>query len=416
MDTLDRMGQRAKAASRLLAGAGTEQKNAALYAVAQALEEHSAAILEANAADVAAAREAGMTPALIDRLTLTAARIGGMADGVRQTAALPDPIGEVVEGFRRPNGLKIRRERVPLGVVGIIYEARPNVTSDAAALCLKAGNAVLLRGGKEAIRANIAVTAAIREGLASAGLPADAVQLLEDTSRETASAMMRMNEYLDVLIPRGGAGLIRSVVQNATVPVIETGTGNCHVYVDKDADVAMAAAIAVNAKASRPSVCNAAETLLIHADIAEKALPVIAAGMRKHQVELRCCPRAAAILRDVETVAATEEDWATEYLDYILAVRVVDSLEEAMTHIAQYGTGHSECIVTDNERAAEAFLDGVDAAAVYVNASTRFTDGGEFGLGAEIGISNQKLHARGPMGLRELTTTKYIIIGNGQIR
>lgn len=416
MDTLDRMGQRAKAASRLLAGAGTEQKNAALYAVAQALEEHSAAILKANAADVAAAREAGMTPALIDRLTLTAARIGGMADGVRQTAALPDPIGEVVEGFRRPNGLKIRRERVPLGVVGIIYEARPNVTSDAAALCLKAGNAVLLRGGKEAIRANIAVTAAIREGLASAGLPADAVQLLEDTSRETASAMMRMNEYLDVLIPRGGAGLIRSVVQNATVPVIETGTGNCHVYVDKDADVAMAAAIAVNAKASRPSVCNAAETLLIHADIAEKALPVIAAGMREHQVELRCCPRAAAILRDVETVAATEEDWATEYLDYILAVRVVDSLEEAMTHIAQYGTGHSECIVTDNERAAEVFLDGVDAAAVYVNASTRFTDGGEFGLGAEIGISNQKLHARGPMGLRELTTTKYIIIGNGQIR
>lgn len=416
MDTLDRMGQRAKAASRLLAGAGTEQKNAALYAVAQALEEHSAAILEANAADVAAAREAGMTPALIDRLTLTAARIGGMADGVRQTAALPDPIGEVVEGFRRPNGLKIRRERVPLGVVGIIYEARPNVTSDAAALCLKAGNAVLLRGGKEAIRANIAVTAAIREGLASAGLPADAVQLLEDTSRETASAMMRMNEYLDVLIPRGGAGLIRSVVQNATVPVIETGTGNCHVYVDKDADVAMAAAIAVNAKASRPSVCNAAETLLIHADIAEKALPVIAAGMQEHQVELRCCPRAAAILRDVETVAATEEDWATEYLDYILAVRVVDSLEEAMTHIAQYGTGHSECIVTDNERAAEVFLDGVDAAAVYVNASTRFTDGGEFGLGAEIGISNQKLHARGPMGLRELTTTKYIIIGNGQIR
>ncbi len=416
MDTLDRMGQRAKAASRLLAGAGTEQKNAALYAVAQALEEHSAAILEANAADVAAAREAGMTPALIDRLTLTAARIGGMADGVRQTAALPDPIGEVVEGFRRPNGLKIRRERVPLGVVGIIYEARPNVTSDAAALCLKAGNAVLLRGGKEAIRANIAVAAAIREGLASAGLPADAVQLLEDTSRETAAAMMRMNEYLDVLIPRGGAGLIRSVVQNATVPVIETGTGNCHVYVDKDADVAMAAAIAVNAKASRPSVCNAAETLLVHADIAEKALPVIAAGMREHRVELRCCPRAAAILRDVETVAATEEDWATEYLDYILAVRVVDSLEEAMTHIAQYGTGHSECIVTDNERAAEAFLDGVDAAAVYVNASTRFTDGGEFGLGAEIGISNQKLHARGPMGLRELTTTKYIIVGNGQIR
>ena len=406
METLETLGKRAKAASRLLAGAGTKRKNAALLAVARALEEQSPAILAANAADVAAAREAGMTPALIDRLSLTAARIEGMAEGVRQTAALPDPVGEVVEGFRRPNGLQIRRERVPLGVVGIIYEARPNVTSDAAALCLKAGNAVLLRGGKEAIR----------DGLASEGLPADAVQLLEDTSRETASAMMRMNEYLDVLIPRGGAGLIRSVVQNATVPVIETGTGNCHIYVDKDADVAMAAAIAVNAKVSRPSVCNAAETLLVHADIAEKALPVIAAGMQEHHVELRCCPRAAAILRDMQLTAATEEDWATEYLDYILAVRVVDSLEDAMTHIAQYGTGHSECIVTDSARAAEAFLDQVDAAAVYLNASTRFTDGAEFGLGAEIGISTQKLHSRGPMGLRELTTTKYIVVGNGQIR
>ena len=406
METLETLGKRAKAASRLLAGAGTKRKNAALLAVARALEEQSPAILAANAADVAAAREAGMTPALIDRLSLTAARIEGMAEGVRQTAALPDPVGEVVEGFRRPNGLQIRRERVPLGVVGIIYEARPNVTSDAAALCLKAGNAVLLRGGKEAIR----------DGLASEGLPADAVQLLEDTSRETASAMMRMNEYLDVLIPRGGAGLIRSVVQNATVPVIETGTGNCHIYVDKDADVAMAAAIAVNAKVSRPSVCNAAETLLVHADIAEKALPVIAAGMQEHHVELRCCPRAAAILRDMQLTAATEEDWATEYLDYILAVRVVDSLEDAMTHIAQYGTGHSECIVTDSARAAEAFLDQVDAAAVYLNAATRFTDGAEFGLGAEIGISTQKLHSRGPMGLRELTTTKYIVVGNGQIR
>ena len=398
METLETLSKRAKAASRLLAGAGTKRKNAALLAVARALEEQSPAILAANAADVAAAREAGMTPALIDRLSLTAARIEGMAEGVRQTAALPDPVGEVVEGFRRPNGLQIRRERVPLGVVGIIYEARPNVTSDAAALCLKAGNAVLLRGGKEAIRANIAIAAAIRDGLASEGLPADAVQLLEDTSRETASAMMRMNEYLDVLIPRGGAGLIRSVVQNATVPVIETGTGNCHIYVDKDADVAMAAAIAVNAKVSRPSVCNAA------------------AGMQEHHVELRCCPRAAAILRDMQLTAATEEDWATEYLDYILAVRVVDSLEDAMTHIAQYGTGHSECIVTDSARAAEAFLDQVDAAAVYLNASTRFTDGAEFGLGAEIGISTQKLHSRGPMGLRELTTTKYIVVGNGQIR
>ncbi|MBE6757790.1 MAG: glutamate-5-semialdehyde dehydrogenase, partial [Ruminococcaceae bacterium] len=300
------------------------------------------------------------------------------------------------------------------GVIGIIYEARPNVTADAAALCLKSGNATLLRGGKEAIRSNTAVVAALREGLCAADLPADAVQLLEDTSRETATAMMRLNEYLDVLIPRGGAGLIRSVVENATVPVIQTGVGNCHVYVDETADLAMAADIITNAKASRPSVCNAAETLLVHRAVAKEGLPLMAAKLAAHNVLLRGCEATRSLLP--EAAPATEEDWATEYGDYILAVKVVDSLEEAITHINTYGTGHSECIVTDSHRAAEHFTAAVDAAAVYVNASTRFTDGGEFGLGAEIGISTQKLHARGPMGLRELTTAKFIINGNGQCR
>lgn len=416
METLEIMGRRAKEAARTLAHTGTAAKNAGLEAIASALEAHEEAILAANAADVAAAKEAGITGAMVDRLSLSPARIAGMADGVRQIIALTDPVGEVVDGHRHPNGLKIQKIRVPLGAVGIIYEARPNVTSDAAALCLKAGNAVLLRGGKEAIRSNTAIAAAIREGLTAAGLPEDAVQLVEDTSRETANAMMRLNEYLDVLVPRGGAGLIRSVVQNATVPVIETGVGNCHIYVDAAADIAMAAAITINAKVSRPSVCNAAETLLVHRDIADAALPVIAAGLTEKGVTLHCCPRAAAILQDIPTVAATEEDWTTEYLNLDMAVRVVDSLEEAITHIAQYGTGHSECIVTDSHRAAEAFQDQVDAAAVYVNASTRFTDGGEFGLGAEIGISTQKLHTRGPMGVRELTTVKFLINGTGQIR
>jgi glutamate-5-semialdehyde dehydrogenase len=416
METLEIMGRRAKEAARTLAHTGTAAKNAGLEAIASALMAAQDAILAANAADVAAAKEAGITGAMVDRLSLSPARIAGMADGVRQIIALTDPVGEVVDGHRHPNGLKIQKIRVPLGAVGIIYEARPNVTSDAAALCLKAGNAVLLRGGKEAIRSNTAIAAAIREGLTAAGLPEDAVQLVADTSRETANAMMRLNEYLDVLVPRGGAGLIRSVVQNATVPVIETGVGNCHIYVDAAADIAMAAAITINAKVSRPSVCNAAETLLVHRDIADAALPVIAAGLTEKGVTLHCCPRAAAILKDLPTAAATEEDWAAEYLNLDMAVRVVDSLEEAITHIAQYGTGHSECIVTDSHRAAEAFQDQVDAAAVYVNASTRFTDGGEFGLGAEIGISTQKLHTRGPMGVRELTTVKFLINGTGQIR
>lgn len=410
------MGMLARQAARMLATAGEAKKNAALEAIAAALEAHIPAILKANGMDVEAAAAAGTPQAMLDRLSLSETRIKGMADGVREVMALTDPVGETVEGFRRPNGLRIQKVRVPMGVIGIIYEARPNVTSDAAALCLKAGNAVILRGGREAIRSNTAVAEAIREGLIQGGLPADAVQLVTDTSRETATAMMRMNGMIDVLIPRGGAGLIRSVVENATVPVIETGTGNCHVYVDKDADIAMAAAIAVNAKTSRPSVCNAAETLLVHQDIAPRALPVISAGLREKNVTLRCCGRSAAILAGTPCEKAEEQDWGTEYLDYIMAVRVVDSLEEAVAHIAAYGTGHSECIVTDSYAAAEQFTAQVDAAAVYVNASTRFTDGGEFGMGAEIGISTQKLHARGPMGLRELTTVKYIIRGDGQIR
>ena len=416
LHTLNSMGKCARAAARRLAVADTALKDRTLEAIALSLLRHTQDILDKNRLDLDAAAQAGMSKAMLDRLALTAERIQGMAEGIRQIIALSDPVGEIVDGFRRPNGLRIEKTRVPMGVVGIIYEARPNVTSDAAALCLKAGNAVILRGGKEAIRSNQAVAAAIREGLEAGGLPADAVQLVEDTSRETATAMMRLNQYIDVLIPRGGSGLIRAVVENATVPVIETGVGNCHVYVDASADIAMATAITVNAKASRPSVCNAAETLLVHRDIAPAALPVIARALKEQHVALRCCGRSAALLADMETSPATEEDWATEYHDYIMAVRIVDSLDEAIAHIAAYGTGHSECIVTDSHAAAERFTAEVDAAAVYVNASTRFTDGGEFGMGAEIGISTQKLHARGPMGLRELTTVKYIVYGSGQVR
>ena len=413
---LNQMGQQARAAARRLAAATTGDKNNALLAMAAQLQAQTDAILAANARDVARAKENGMSQSMLDRLSLSKDRIDGMADGVRQVAALPDPIGEVMDGFRRPNGLKIEKVRVPLGVIGIIYEARPNVTSDAAALCLKAGNAAILRGGKEAIDSNTAIANALRDGLAAAGLPADAVQLIPDTSRETATRLMRLNEYLDVLIPRGGAGLIRSVVENATVPVLETGTGNCHIYVDASADIDMACAITVNAKASRPSVCNAAETLLVHEAIAEKALPALGKALAKAGVRLHADDRSRALMAGVDAVPATEQDWATEYLDYDMAVKVVPSLEAAIDHITRYSTGHSECIVTDSQSAAQQFVDQVDAAAVYVNASTRFTDGGEFGLGAEIGISTQKLHARGPMGLRELTTCKYIITGNGQIR
>ena len=415
MTEVTRLAKAAKEASYVLALASTALKNSAVAAIADAIEEKCGEILAANAEDVAAARENGISESLVDRLKLSAKRIYAIAAAVREVCALDDPIGKKDGGCVRPNGLNITRVRVPLGVVGMIYEARPNVTADAAVLCLKSGNACVLRGGKEAIRSNIAIADAMRAAIESVGLPADCITLVEDTSRQTASEMMTANGLIDVLIPRGGAGLIRSVVQNATVPVIETGTGNCHIYVDASADIDMAANIAVNAKCSRPSVCNAAESFLVHRDAAEQFLRKAAPMLEKYSVEIRGCERTRAVLGD-SVVPATEEDYATEFLDYIVSVRVVDSIEEAMEHIARYGTHHSECIVTESYSAAKLFTDRVDAAAVYVNASTRFTDGGEFGLGAEIGISTQKLHARGPMGLAELTTVKYVVLGEGQIR
>ena len=386
-----------------------------MLAAAAALEKHAGKILAANREDTDAARASGMRPSMLDRLTLTEARIHSMAEGVRQIAAQADPIGSVLEGHTNANGLKIEKVRVPLGVIGMIYEARPNVTADAAALCLKAGNAVILRGGKEAIQSNTAIAEILREAVAGEGLPEDSIQLIRDTTRESSIALMNLTGYLDVLIPRGGAGLIRSVVENSHVPVIETGVGNCHVFVDETADIDMAASIIFNAKTSRPSVCNAIETILVHKNIAARALPAIKAKLDEKNVELRGCERTREILGDC-VIPAVESDWSEEYLDYILAIKVVDSLDDALAHIAQYSSGHSEAIVTENYRNAERFLSEVDAAAVYVNASTRFTDGGEFGLGAEIGISTQKLHARGPMGVNELTSTKFIIRGDGQIR
>ena len=412
MTTMETMGANAKAAARVLLTAG-DLKNKALLAIADTLIENCGAIIAANDIDIKLAKENNTRAALIDRLTLTPARIEGMADGVRQVAALPDPIGTVLSGSSRPNGLKIEKVRVPLGVVGIIFEARPNVTSDAAALCLKSGNAVILRGGKEAINSNKAIADIMRNAVEKAGLPKDCISLVEDTTRASSVELMQLS-YLDVLIPRGSANLIKAVVENAKVPVIETGAGNCHVYVDDTADIDMAANIIFNAKTSRPSVCNAIETILVHKDIAEKALPAIKARLDEKNVVLRCCERSAAILEGVEP--ATEDDWYTEYGDYILAVKIVDTIDEAIAHIAKYSTGHSECIVTKDYASAQKFTDEVDSAAVYVNSSTRFTDGGEFGLGAEIGISTQKLHARGPMGLNELTSMKFIIRGNGQVR
>ena len=413
MTELQKMGAAAKEAAAVLRTAG-EKKRRALLEAAQALRAAAPEILAANAVDLAAARESGMRDAMLDRLTLTEARIEAMAQGVEDVAAQRDPVGRVLSGETRPNGLKIEKVTVPMGVIGIIFEARPNVTSDAAALCLMAGSAVILRGGKEAFHSNMAVTSVLQAALERAGLPRTAVQLVQDTSRESSREMMGLVGYLDLLIPRGGAGLIRAVVENARVPVIETGVGNCHVYVDESADIDMAAEIIFNAKTSRPSVCNAIETVLVHEKIAEKALPAIAARLREKQVELRGDDRTRAILP--EAVPASEADWETEYLDYILAVRVVDSFDEAVAHIARYSSGHSECIVTRDLRAAEAFTARVDSAAVYVNASTRFTDGGEMGLGAEIGISTQKLHARGPMGLNEIVSYKYVIRGDGQVR
>lgn len=414
MTTLEFMGAKAKEASRFLMTAGSK-KDDALLAIAKALREHSDEIIKANSVDIKNGEEAGLTVSLLDRLRLDEARIEGMAVGVEQVAALPDPVGRVLDGRTLKNGLKIQKVSVPMGVIGIIYEARPNVTSDAAALCLKAGNAVILRGGKEAINSNTAIMAVMREAVKSAGFPEDCVALVTDTTRQSATELMQLSEYLDVLIPRGGAGLIKSVVNNSKVPVIETGVGNCHVYVDDSADIKMAADIVFNAKTSRPSVCNAIETVLVHADIADKALPAIKAELDKMNVEIRGCERTKQILGD-SIIPATEDDYAREFLDYILAIKVVDSIDDAIAHIAKYSSGHSESIVTSDYRNADKFTSCVDSAAVYVNASTRFTDGGEFGLGAEIGISTQKLHARGPMGLNELTSNKYVIHGDGQIR
>ena len=414
MTVLEQMGKNAKTASRALAAAGVRKDNA-LLAMAAAIESGENVILSANEQDIKAAKRSGMSESLLDRLALNPTRIKGMAQGIRSIAAQSDPIGTVIGGGVRPNGLKIEQVRVPLGVIGIIYEARPNVTADAAALCLKAGNAVILRGGREAIHSNTCVADIMRGAVEQAGLLRDCIQLVEDTSRASSVEMMQLTDYIDVLIPRGGKGLIQSVVQNSRVPVIETGSGNCHVYVDDTADIEMAAAIIFNAKTSRPSVCNAIETVLVHKDIAEKALPAIKARLDEKQVEIRGCEKTRAILGS-SVVPATVEDWATEYLDYIIAVKVVDDIDDAIEHIAQYSSGHSEAIITKSYENAQKFTAQVDSAAVYVNASTRFTDGGEFGLGAEIGISTQKLHARGPMGVYELTSTKYIINGSGQIR
>ena len=414
MTDLTILGQRAQEAAIKLATSTEMLRNDALAAVAAALEEQAEAIIAENAADLVAGRQAGLSEALLDRLTLTHERISGIANSVREVIALPDPLGRVLETITRPNGLKIEKISVPIGVIGVIYEARPNVTADSAALCLKSGNAVILRGGKEAIRSNKAIAETMRAAIASAGLPADCVCLVENTDRETANQMMRLNGYIDLLIPRGGRGLIQSVVANSTVPVIETGAGTCHTYVASSADLAMAEEIINNAKTSRPSVCNACECMLIQRDIAAASVPRIAARLAQKQVEIRGDQEVCHLLP--QAVPATEEDWGKEYNDYIIAAHVVADVDEAMDFIRRYGTMHSECIVTNDAAEAQRFLNEVDAAAVYWNASTRFTDGGEFGLGAEIGISTQKLHARGPLGLRELTSTKYRIYGNGQIR
>lgn len=406
--------QAAKQAAAKLAVTSTAVKNAALLAMAAALEAQQSEILAANERDMTAAAAKGMKSSMLDRLKLTAERISGMADGLRQVAGLADPVGNVIDGKTMPNGLHITKIRVPLGVIGIIYEARPNVTADAAGLCLKSGNAVILKGGSEAMESNKTVAAILAQAAEGAGIPAGSIQFIDTSDRQAVQDLIHMNGLVDVVIPRGGAGLIQAVVRNASVPVIETGAGVCHTYVDKDADVEMAMKIAFNAKVQRPSVCNAMETLLVHKDIADKFLPMMLMMYNSSAVEIRGDEAVQEYSGQVHP--ATEEDWSTEYGDLRLSVKIVDSIEEAMAHIAKYGTGHSECIVTDNYQAAQLFQYTVDAAAVYVNASTRFTDGNEFGFGAEIGISTQKLHARGPMALPELTSTKYLINGNGQVR
>lgn len=413
-EMLETLGRNAKEAEIVLRNLDTAKKNQVLEAVADSLVADSKALLTANAIDVENGRKNQMPEGLVDRLMLTEARIASMAEGLRQVASLEDPVGEVTGMKKRPNGLLIGQKRVPLGVIGIIYEARPNVTADAFALCFKTGNVVILKGGSDAIHSNTAIVDCIRRTLDENGITKDAIQLISDTSRETAGEFMKMNEYVDVLIPRGGKGLIKAVVNNSTIPVIETGTGNCHIYVDESADLQMAADIVMNAKTQRVGVCNACESLLVHEKVKDAFLPVLAERLRTKNVEMRADEEAKALIPDA--VTATEEDWGTEYLDYILSIKVVGSADEAIRHINRYNTGHSEAIITRDYNNAQKFLDEVDAAAVYVNASTRFTDGFEFGFGAEIGISTQKLHARGPMGLLALTSTKFIIYGNGQIR
>ncbi|WP_298651661.1 glutamate-5-semialdehyde dehydrogenase [uncultured Eubacterium sp.] len=412
--TVFEQGKKAKQTLTFMSQVTTEQKNNALGIIADMLEENIEKIVSANNVDIENGRQNGLNDGLIDRLMLNADRIKAMADGARQVASLPDPCGRVLSEYKKDNGLLIKKITVPLGVIGIIFEARPNVTVDAAALCLKSGNAVILRGGKEAINSNTALADIMREALVKAGFPQDVIQLVGDTSRQSSNDMMHMNEYLDCLIPRGGKGLIKAVVENSTVPVIETGSGNCHIYVDESADINMAANIIFNAKTQRISVCNACESLVINSKIIDKALPVIAKKLKEKDVEIRGDERAQKACSLV--VPATDEDFATEYLDYIISVKTVDNVDEAIAHINANSTGHSEAIITENKENAEKFLKCIDSSSVYVNASTRFTDGAEFGLGAEIGISTQKLHARGPMGLEQLTSTKYLIYGDGQVR
>lgn len=411
---LERLGINAKEAEKTLMVASSEKKNQALKKIAEGLIENTDKTIEANKVDLENGEKNGMAKSMLDRLKLDKERIEGMAKGVLDVATLPEPVGRILSATERPNGLRIEKVSTPIGVIAVIFEARPNVTSDAAALCLKSGNTVILRGGKEAINSNKTIAKVMRQAVKEAGMPEDVIQLVEDTSRESANELMKMNEYVDVLIPRGGAGLIQAVVKNATVPVIETGVGNCHIYIDKNADLKKAVDIVFNAKTSRPSVCNAAESLLIHKDIAKEALVAIKNKLDEKDVTLVGDSKAREIIPDMEK--ATDADWATEYLDYKMSVKIVDSVEEAIDHIYKYSTGHSECIVTENAGTAEKFMNQVDSAAVYLNASTRFTDGGEFGFGAEIGISTQKLHARGPIGLPELQSFKYKIYGDGQIR
>lgn len=415
MAYIEDLGKKAVAVKGMIATASTGEKNQILERIAQKLRANISEILQENEKDIMDAKNHGITDTMVDRLRLTEERINGIADACMNLVKLEDPVGEILQGSMRPNGMRITKVRVPMGVVGIIYESRPNVTVDAAALCIKSGNAAILRGGKEAIHSNKILMKVMQEAVVSCGFPREIVQLVEDTSREVSTQMMKANDYIDILIPRGGAGLIQAIVKNATVPVIETGTGNCHIYVDEQADLDMAVEITDNGKTQRPSVCNALETCLVHEKVAEAFLPKLAQKFQEHQVEIRGCDRTREILGD-GVIPATQEDYETEFLDYIISVKVVDSIEEAISHIGKYSTGHSECIITNDYSHAEKFQREVDSACVYVNCSTRFTDGAEFGLGAEIGISTQKLHVRGPMGLRELTTMKYWINGNGQIR